>query len=1301
MSESSTGTPSLPATPINQLPDNPLSSPKVTSHLPFNPSEYGIVHLPPLSPTPRLGAPEKILALPSDYFSGSAFSPFVKPGASADFLKSLPSPDPPPLTGSEPQSESVEHKCISADPSVNFRYEHVEDENGHYIITGWQGKRQDFEEPIRSPGAVQAFGVLIAVEETENALLVRQVSENSTTILGFSPHFLFSLDCFTDILPESEAKLLWDNIQFLNESGNMAEEVGGESPHVFLLSGWGAPEPNSPDTQCERRSWTSWCAVHRPAATSEPASRTSNLIIMEFELEKDSLNPRYPFVPSGALKYGSSEPLSPTQSYDGSELADDIADPNHGHSSQISSTEHHTLPSADEILESTTSFSKPIPALERLRRMQMANNPLSPDVIDDSLNPFTRKSQHQRQRNGHDDIGVGMMGGFAVMGQINEQLGAASSKDSFLKVAVGLVKDLTQFHRTMIYKFDEAWNGQVVAELVDWNQSNDLYKGLHFPAADFSVQTRELYAINKFRLVYDTCQATARIVVKCKEDLELPLNMTHCYLRATSPKQIQYLVNMGARASMSVSIIVSGTLWGLIMCHSYGTHGMRVPPPIRQMLRLLSHSISSNIERLNSGPRISTRQLINTMVSNRHPTGYIVSNVENLLGLFDADFGILVIGEGAKILGPNQHGQEILIMAEYLRLKQYNTIQASESIVHDFPDLQLATNLKVIAGLLLVPLSTTGNDFIAFLRKGERQQIKWAGNPHLPDDSFEPRKSFKVWFETVLGGCRHWTDEQLETAGLLSLVYGKFIEVWRQKENALRTTEVADILLSNAGHEVRTPLNHIVNYLEMALNGPLDDEVREHLVRSHAASKSLLFTINDLLDLTRLESGQETSSHEPFDLRHAIRKATHLYMKEAGRRDIGFHLKLDESPRAVIGDAKKILAVVQNLTANALKYTLKGSITVHCSVFGASERSRNPLHAAVKIVVADTGRGIPPDKLDIIFREFEQVESTENDITGDSGVGLGLAVVARIVEQLGGQLRVESKVDEGTRFSFLIPLALAEEILGAEGSLTEASNSDSSLSQTQDSQPTLDEGKISPAALPSDEVSRGIEATRSQVSSGQTTADNLDLGAGSAMNRGMVEQSRNTPSNELSNLSTLTNSDTQITLRVLVVEDNPINSAILAKRLRLDGHIVVCATNGQEGFDAVKADGTFDVVLMDLQMPILNGFEATSEIRKLEKRPEGPLTKSGKMLSHALSGHLPILAVSASLYERQRGELVDCGMDGGIGMFIVQDIPGRVEVGYEPDVEVYSRFFLGFYLCTQRTLVHHGSGIEERLYFNN
>ncbi|KAI0330793.1 hypothetical protein GY45DRAFT_1370433 [Cubamyces sp. BRFM 1775] len=1243
------------------------------NHSPTNFSQSGIVHLAPVEE--RSGSRSSSGGPSSGRQSGngsssnsrhpmpSASSGTGSRGLSAEDSRS-PS-NPSSLSFLSGSASVVSGSSGSSGPHMTLRYQHVEDESGHHLIVGREGKLTKCEDEAR---AVQGFGILIAVAEDLDTgnLVVRQVSENSSELLGLSPSYLFGLECFSQTFPEAQADVLFDNIQYLSDTSLTAEEQA-ENLHVFMISGWG--EPDSATENCT------------PANLGPPSNENNldaayqNIIILEFELEHDAFNPLYPppmGSEDGSGRSGVSSPSDASVSASNSsgrtlvssseESIEAVTPEGSASPSAIASdapaSDEDWMPSPEDILESTTSRSKPLLALERLRRTRRPTEEPPPS---DARGSDRMRGSFRRRRGGG---AVGMMDVFAVMAQINEQLGAAPDLETFVQVTAGLVKDLTQFHRVLIYQFDEAWNGQVVAELVDWNQTHDLFRGLHFPATDIPAQARELYALNKVRLLYDRGQPTARLVVRSKADLEKPLDMTHCYLRAMSPIHLKYLENMGVRASMSVSIIAFGTLWGLVACHSYGPQGMRVSFPVRQMLRLLSQSISRNIERLSYAQRLQTRKLINTMPTDQHPGGYIVSNADDLLGLFDADYGVLVIGEGAKILGPNQHGQEILIVAEYLRLKRFTTLQVSQAVTVDYPDLQLTTGLEVIAGLLYVPLSAGGRDFIAFLRKGQPKQVNWAGRPFKADgrrNVLEPRTSFKTWSQIVAGRCRAWTDEHIETAGVLALVYGKFIEVWRQKESALQTTKLTNILLSNASHEVRTPLNHIINYLELAMNGPLDNETRENLSHSHAASKSLLFTINDLLDLTRLESGNETSFNEPFDLHQAIEDATQLYRNEARRRGLQFVLSLKGCPKQVVGDSRKIRTVVANLTANALKYTSRGSISVICRAFDEPSGLRDSGDLAVEIVVADTGTGIPSEKLESIFREFEQVETAPR--THSPGLGLGLAVVARIVEQLGGQLRVDSTLGQGSRFSFLLPLTtdipdgsrISLSSGSSSSSLARHSNGASRGSEIQDLVQALSANQLEDSR-PSSQDRLVVRRSQSRPPpiSGQTEVagsatplkavkvDEFDLDpppptALSPQRKRVSPAARRSPSNRSQSEAALPK------LRILIVEDNDINRMILAKRLSLDGHTVVNTTNGQEGIEVVQTDRHFDCILMDIQMPLINGYEATERIRALEKDVE-----LLDRISHQYNGRIPIFAVSASLFEHQRDELFKLGMDGWI-----------------------------------------------------
>ncbi|TYJ55054.1 hypothetical protein B9479_004278 [Cryptococcus floricola] len=1249
------------------------------------------------------------------------------------------------------------------EPAVTMRFEHVATEDGHHIVAGREGNLKKCEdEPITTPGAVQGFGVLLVLEEDEETgdMPIRQVSENSTEILGLSPKYLFQLDCFTRLLTADQEDILRDTLDYLpalNRSSNETA-IEDDGPSVFLLTGFG--EPGSEEDGDEggsigssaggkRREWTCWVAAHRPGHknwTKKDADGKDvpppNLIILEFELERDVYNPLFDSGEASTAPTSTASPARPSTPDSGNtasnnsgsartggdrsldSLAGNGAGPRAGGSKGSSSTvseftsvarpqsssqtsftsmpPHSDDPmglegldmdmSPERIMESTTNHAKPLRALERMRGKVS-------EVIEGRNK---RKGRPPRPRTG---TSTGTMDIFAVLGQINDQLGSAPDLETFLKVTVGLVQDVCRFHRVLIYQFDEQMNGLVVSELVEWGSTTDLYRGLRFPAADIPPQARELYKINKVRMLYDRSLTTARMVLRHKEDLDYPLDMTHCYLRAMSPIHIKYLANMGVRSSMSVSIMAFGQLWGLIACHSYGQHGMRVSFPVRQMLRLLSESISKNIERLSYAARLHTRKLISTVPSPTHPTGYIVSNADDLLQIFDADAGLLVIGDGCKLLGQNGQGHAMLAIAEYLRIMKFGNIKSTSSIVRDYPDLLLPRAPDTIAGLLYVPLTAkAGQDFIVFLRKGQVRDVQWAGKPFKDEESgkaasLEPRKSFKIWTERVTGSSRVWTDDQLESAGVLALIYGKFIQVWREKQSAMVSNQLTAILLSNTSHAVRTPLSQIINTLELALAGDIDADVRKMLENSHQASRALLFHVHDLLDLTRIETGNETAFNDPFDLRQSISEAVRLYETELIRRGIDFRVKFgDGLPQFVIGDARKIRTVISNLVANSVKVTPEGFIEVYCGLRSHDNGSStgllsfdNSVH--IEIVISDSGCGIPNEKLEEIF---VTLEGAEEGIRESSGVGLGLAVVARIVEQLEGQLRAESEVGVGTRFFFNLPMAIHDPSKpksrsSRAGSSQRASRADSSSSKSlvslrsdgsgvpeidsfvQDLQgshmehaPEDDERleaarkrMSEPGVFPVTDSSWPIRPSKMSTEAQSVSPTFMspdssvpkrrspreiqarDRRAAKRLTFGDPKTDTPVPQSSVDGASSLpphrskVGSTGKTLMRIMVVEDDAINSTILQKRLRMDKHSVIAVTNGQECVDFLKRDRDIDAILMDIQMPIMDGRTAASEIRKLESKGKAQI----EVGSFTVDGRIPIFAVSASLYESDRSNL--------------------------------------------------------------
>lgn len=1113
---------------------------------------------------------------------------------------------------------------------VTSRFQHIVTDGGHAVITDRNGAEFQFceDEPIHIPGAIQSFGILLALqEETEGKMVVRVASENAAVLLGYTPQQLFALESFTDILTEEQEDNLLDHIDFIRDE---ACDPRVHGPEVFIIS------IANPAGETKKF----WCAMHVSEANND-------LVICEFEFEDDQVHP--------LNVSGQTTPDEPSDTL-GIE------------------------PTVEELASSTMNVSRPLKVLRNARR-----------------------------RRGE----AAAMKVFNILSQIQEQLSAAPTLDVLLNTAAGLVKELTGFHRVMIYQFDSRWNGVVVAELLDPRATKDLYKGLHFPASDIPKQARELYKVNKVRLLYDRDLMTARLVCRTVKDLETPVDMTHAYLRAMSPIHLKYLANMDVRASMSISVNAFNELWGLISCHSYGTTGMRVSFPIRKMCRLIGDTVSRNIERLSYASRLQARKLINTVPTEATPSGYIIASSDDLIKLFDADYGALSIRDETKILGRLTHSQEILALLEYLKMRQLNSVLASHDVSKDFPDLKYPPGFKHVSGLLYVPLSAGGRDFIVFFRRGQMTEIRWAGNPYEKQFEqgtsgyLEPRKSFQTWRETVLSRSREWSESDVETAAVLCLVYGKFIEVWRQKEAAMQSTQLTKLLLANSAHEVRTPLNAIVNYLEIALEGSLDAETRENLAKSHSASKSLIYVINDLLDLTNTEQGQDLIKDEVFDLLTMFKEASAMFDGEAKRKDVAYHVTAYSGiPKMVQGDQRRLRQVIMNLISNAIQRTNSGAVSVE--IWRAPVQEEQPGSVDVEMAVHDTGTGMSQATLDSLFRDLEQVSSEDNyyyeqndagempAVENDSKhvLGLGLALVARIVRNMNGQLSIKSEEGKGSRFKITLRFPLPEEettstpavstVMDATGTpatppategeelllvgsntrpksasrrhSTDSNGSENSLGSSRSGRSRVDRliSAIRDPALvnksdtsgswrskhgsPESSFSKGFKGgavlskqslisspsksrtvgsielpsrdlqrmmplgspalpgqepvTDSGVPMSALRMDEADVGRPSSPSQGLgrnrassVAMTSEVSGTGLASPVSGPEPSALDALHVLVAEDDPVNSKIVQKRLERFGYSVHMTVNGEECAAAFRANTTgFDAILMDLQV---------------------------------------------------------------------------------------------------------------------
>ncbi|EDN98653.1 hypothetical protein SS1G_13512 [Sclerotinia sclerotiorum 1980 UF-70] len=1044
---------------------------------------------------------------------------------------------------------------------VTARFKHIVTSEGHAIITGRDGDvlQTCEDEPIHIPGAVQGFGLLIALSEhDDDQLLVRIVSENSQRMIGYTPQELFRLNSFLDILSEEQQENLLDHIDFIRDDD---ADPASNGPEVFTVS------IRHPKTRKSRKLWV---AMHINPVDPE-------MIICEFELDDDQI---YPLVP---------------EQEDTPEPPEDTLNSN---------------PTKEEFDESTINTSKPLRVLRNARK---------------------RKGE------------AAAMEVFNIMSQVQEQLATAPNLELFLKILVGVVKELTGFHRVMIYQFDASYNGRVVTELVDPRATKDLYKGLNFPASDIPKQARELYKINKVRLLYDRDLETARLVCRGIEELEKPLDLSYAYLRAMSPIHIKYLANMAVRSSMSISINAFGELWGLIACHTYGAKGMRVSFPIRKMCRLVGDTASRNIERLSYASRLQARKLINTAPTEANPSGYIIASSDDLLKLFDADFGLLSIQGETKILGKVDQSHEALAMLEYMRMRKLKTVMTSQDIKQDFPDLRYAPGFNVIAGLLLVPLSSEGDDFIVFFRSGQIRNVKWAGNPYekfikedltkteegkdlIKDEIFDLPAAIREATDLFNGDVKRKGIEYtvVEHPGVPQFVHG----------DQRRVRQAVANITANAVQHTSNGFVHVDIWLQEITNNKVNIEI---VVEDSGAGMS-----NQKLD-TLFRDLEQVDGDPLFDDVESNEKAL-----VDGKRTIGLGLamvarivrNMDGQLRLKSEVGKGSRFVIQLpflLPDDDLQNSGNEEKAEFLNTASLSPPIATPPPVGTgEVTLVEKASSVRPntDSSIVHKRSVEEVASLHSFKSNNSSKASAKSDVDRLIDAISGPIGNgpgEPLQRRSTSYQAPDDLRLQEVRTPGAESICDSRT------------------PIRAVRMP-DEFSENTNDTSASLVAARVKFNLQTPSSQNKSHKVALAPDETEPTLESKPLNTEH-------LKVLIAEDDPVNSRIINKRLTKGGHEVYHTINGEECASAYgdnvtnsskstatssSADTRFDVVLMDMQMPIVDGLTSTKMIRSFEKI-HLDLSPRAK-----LNGRVPIFAVSASLVERERQTYIDAGFDGWV-----------------------------------------------------
>lgn len=582
------------------------------------------------------------------------------------------------------------------------------------------------------------------------------------------------------------------------------------------------------------------------------------------------------------------------------------------------------------------------------------------------------------------------------------------------------VKKITGFDRVMVYRFNDQEDGEVIAEAKE--DFVHPYLGLRYPASDIPPQARKLYLKNETRILSDVRASSAQIIPVLAENTTKPLDLTYSVTRGLSPIHLEYLKNMEVQATMSISIILDGRLWGLIACHHYTPKFLdySIRFTCRFMAQIFSGHLaleSANLFRTSVlKTNIIRARLFENMSADYKIFEGLTTQEETVMNLLDCAGAVVITEHQTSFLGVTPSEKQIQQLCDWLDERTDLPVFETNSLATIY---EPAKEFKdKAAGILAIKFALNPNEFVIWFRPEMVQEVYWGGNPKKAvsknGERISPRKSFRKWKEIVTGTSRPWKKYEIDAAIALRNDIREFI---MQKINEIRQLnkqmeaayEELETFSYSVSHDLRSPLRNIDGFAQILkedYGDKMDEWGTEILNTIMESTRRMNTLISDILNFSRL--GRKSMTFQSIETRDLVDNALKEVLTNGQVNSV--EVKITDSLPKLWGDKSLLQQLFINLLSNAVKYSQKKSKPV-------IEIDSKQTEDFTFIKIKDNGIGLDMKYASKIFGVFNRLVGEDEY----AGTGIGLAIVHRIISRHEGEVSVDSKLGEETTFWVKLP----------------------------------------------------------------------------------------------------------------------------------------------------------------------------------------------------------------------------------------------------------------------------------------